>query len=518
MLPFPYFRDHPDIHKMGYFPIFLLLLVALVSCVSPAPELPTSIRPNVLFMIADDWSYPHAGDLGDPVVRTPTFDWIARSGVLFHNAYCASPSCSPSRASMLTGKYPHELGAGGNLWSVYPSNQGNFVDQLRTHGYFTGSSRKGWGPGDYKRAGYENNPAGQSYSDFKSFYDQKPSEQPFFFWFGSSDPHRIYETNTGVRSGMDPDKVIVPPFLPDVPCVRNDILDYYYEVERFDRECGNIIDFLTSKGELENTLVVITSDNGMPFPRAKANLYDFGTRMPLAICWLSALRPNQIVQDFVSHVDLAPTIMEAAQVPIPDDISGSSLLPDQSSNWVRDKVFIERERHANVRKGDLSYPMRAIRTHEYLYIRNFEPDRWPAGDPETYISVGQYGDVDNSISKFLIMAMENKKMSPDLFSLTFAKRPAEELYDVREDPGNLINLASNASHESARRELSKELESWMISTNDPRAADPRTIYWDTVEYTPRYQSYDFDLAEELEKYQMEVQDGGRFVSKACQIE
>lgn len=503
--------------KMGYFPIFLSILIAFGSCVNPISELPISSRPNVLFMIADDWSYPHAGILGDPVVRTPSFDWVARSGVLFHNAYCASPSCSPSRASILTGMFPHQLGAGGNLWSVYPSGHANFVDQLRSHGYFTGSTRKGWGPGDFQRAGYRHNPAGESFADFTSFYSQKPSDKPFFFWFGSSDPHRIYETNTGVRSGMDPAKVIVPPFLPDMPCVRNDILDYYYEVERFDRECGNIIDFLKSKGELENTLVMITSDNGMPFPRAKANLYDYGTRMPLAICWLSALRPNQVVQEFVSHVDLAPTILEAAQVPIPDDLAGSSLLPDQSSHPSRDIVFIERERHANVRKGNLSYPMRAIRTHDYLYIRNFQPDRWPAGDPETHVSVGQYGDVDNSISKFLIMAMENKSMNPDLFSLAFAKRPAEELFFIEEDHGNMINVIKDERHAKALSDLKEKLDAWMIATHDPRAEEPNTIYWDTVEYTPNYQRYNFDLNEQLENYQMEISDRGRYVSKSCEL-
>ncbi|MEM7381350.1 MAG: sulfatase, partial [Bacteroidota bacterium] len=418
---------------------------------------------NIVFMIADDWSYPHAGVYGDEVVRTPTFDSLGKEGVLFENAFCAAPSCSPSRAAILSGRYPHQLEDAGNLWSVISNEHPNWVSMLEQAGYHTGKSRKGWGPGDYKRGGYVHNPAGKDYVDFNAFLEERTPGQAFCYWFGSNDPHRVYDTNSGIKTGMDPLSVEVPGFLPDKNCVRNDILDYYFEVERFDRECGNIISTLKKEGLLENTMVVMTSDNGMPFPRAKANLYDYGTRMPLAIYWKGRVIPGTKIKSMVNLIDLAPTFLEAAGLKIPETLSGRSLISEMSGNTTtaqRDTVFLERERHANVRKGNLSYPSRAVRTEEYLYIRNFEPDRWPAGDPQTHQSVGQFGDVDNSISKFLIMR-EGSSGNGDYFDLAFGKRPEEELYILSEDPYNLNNVAPKPEFETVIKTFRLSLENWM---------------------------------------------------------
>ncbi|MEM9888059.1 MAG: sulfatase [Bacteroidota bacterium] len=474
--------------------------------------------PNIVFLIADDWSYPHAGIYGDRVVRTPTFDFLAENGALFHHAYCASPSCSPSRASILTGRYPHQNESAGNLWSVFPSKFPNWVSSLEKTGYFTGKERKGWAPGDFEAGGYAHNPAGKNFSSFRDFLDARPEEQAFCYWFGSSDPHRVYETNAGVKSGMDKDLVEVPEFLPDLDCVRNDLLDYYFEVERFDRECGNILQQLKAAGELENTIVVMTSDNGMPFPRAKANLYDYGTRMPLAIYWQGEIQKGIAINDFVNFVDFAPSFLEAAGLNIPKTVAGSSfwdILKGKKSQTNRQQVFLERERHANVRKGDLSYPMRAIRTHDFLYIRNFEPNRHPAGDPKTHISVGQYGDIDNSITKFLMMDMEGKEAELDYFSLTFEKRPAEELYDVKNDPFQLQNLADDKRYDKNMKDLRARLASWMKIHEDLRATSPQTTYWDTVRYTPKYQFYDYDLRQSIEDYNLLVRQAGRLDSLKC---
>ncbi len=502
--------------------IFILFWFLIIpGCASEGQKAKIDLpQPNILFLIADDWSYPHAGIYGDPVVRTPTFDQLADDGALFTNAYCASPSCSPSRAAILTGRYPHQLGSGGNLWSVISGQYPNWVSILASNGYHTGMNQKGWGPGDFQAGGYQQNPAGQAHGSFVEFYDNKKDDQPFSFWFGSTDPHRPYEVNSGIRTGMNRDEVLLPGFLPDHDCVRNDILDYYFEVERFDRECGQILRFLAEKGELDNTLIIMTSDNGMPFPRAKANLYDYGTRMPLAISWKVKIREKQILDPFINFVDLAPTILEAAGLTKPDEFSGKSLLPllegqpyDQD---YRDQVFIERERHANVRKGDLSYPMRGIRNSKYLYIRNMMPDRWPAGDPEVHQSVGQYGDVDNSISKFMVMQYPGRTGKIDHFNLTFGKRPGEELYDVQIDPYNLNNLVFDPAYHGTRDDLRVQLDEWMMTTNDLRYEDPRSIYWDTVRYTPEYQHSNFDLRQEIANYTMEVPAGyGRFIEQGC---
>ena len=477
----------------------LTCLVSLVGCVSEeTTQTGTPEQPNILFLIADDWSYPHAGVLGDPVILTPSFDRLAREGGLFHQAYCASPSCSPSRAAILSSRYPHQLKSGGNLWSVIRSEFPTWVGELEKNGYHTGRQHKGWAPGDFRAGGFEENPAGKAFDTFDAFLEEREPDQPFCFWFGSFDPHRDYEPNTGVKTGMDAGAVEVPSFLPDLPCVRNDILDYLFEVERFDRECGQILRILEERGELENTLVIMTSDNGMPFPRSKANLYDFGTRMPLAMRWPGQISAGTVLNGFTNSVDLGPTILEAASVPIPETFSGESLWSVLSGAPGRSAVFLERERHANVRAGNLSYPSRAVRDEDFLYIRNFEPDRWPAGDPSVHQSIGQYGDVDNSITKFLIMNMEGKETQLPYFDLSFSKRPEEELYDLQKDPHQLRNLSTDGAYEAVLREYRSKLSAWMETHTDLRAVDPQTMYWDTVRYTPDYQHQNFSLEGELE--------------------
>ncbi|WP_296705314.1 sulfatase [Algoriphagus sp.] len=484
---------------MKQYPLSLILLFFF--CFSALSQ---EKKPNILFLIADDWSYPHAGVYGDPVVRTPTFDRLAAEGALFANAYTASPSCSPSRASVLLGRYPHQNEDGGNLWSEFPAQYPSYVSILEEAGYFTGSTRKGWGPGEFKVSGLEHNPAGKSFEDFKTFLSQKENDQPFTFWFGSTDPHRTYVTNTGIQTGMSLEDVQVPGFFPDNDCVRNDILDYYFEIERFDRECGQLIKMLEELGELDNTIIVMTSDNGMPFPRAKATLYDYGTRMPLAIRYPEKIKQGTVINDFVNFIDFAPSFVEAAGLN-QETMSGQSLWPllaGEKQN--RDQVYLERERHANVRKGDLSYPIRAIRDHKYLYIRNMMPERNPAGDPTVHQSVGQYGDIDNSITKFLIMNLEGKSISgePDYFKLAFEKRPEVELYDVIADPFQLNNLADDASYKMVKNDMGKILQEWMENTGDLRASEPRSLYWDNVRYTPDYQLQDYDFQQKIKEYKI----------------
>lgn len=481
----------------------IVLLITLFST-PQTPEEKRASQPNILFLIADDWSFPHAGVYGDPVVRTPTFDRLAAEGALFTNAYTASPSCSPSRAAILLGRYPHQNQDGGNLWSEFPEQYPTYVNLLEKDGYFTGSTRKGWGPGEYEVSGLAHNPAGKTYEDFKSFLAQKPKNQAFTFWFGSTDPHREYGTNSGIQSGMALEDVQVPGFFPDVDCVRNDILDYYFEVERFDRECGQLIKMLEEAGELDNTIIVMTSDNGMPFPRAKANLYDYGTRMPLVIRWPEKVRAGTVINEFVNFVDFAPSFVEAAGLSA-ETMNGQSLWPLLAGEKQdRDQVYLERERHANVRKGNLSYPMRAVRDHEYLYIRNMMPERNPAGDPKVHQSVGQYGDVDNSITKYLIMEMEGKSISgtPDYFKLAFGKRPEEELYNVIADPYQLTNLADEKNYETVKVKMRKKLQTWMEESGDLRASDPRSLYWDEVRYTPNYQMKEFDFQQGIKDYRI----------------
>lgn len=445
---------------------------------------PSAIKPpNIVLIVADDWSHPHAGIYGDRTVRTPNFDRIAREGARFTHAFAAAPSCTPSRAALLTGQAVHRLEQGGNLWGFLPESYAVYPDLLEAAGYAVGFSGKGWGPGRFEPGGRSRNPAGPAFKAFDDFLQQRPTGRPFSFWIGSTDPHRPYEAGAGAKSGLAADGVEVPPFLPDTREVREDLLDYYFEVERFDRQVGQVLESLERAALLETTIVVVTSDNGMAFPRAKANVYDAGARVPLAIRWPGVATPGRTVDSFVTLADLAPTLLEAAGLKPADTMTARSLAPLLRGESVggRDRVFIERERHANVRRGDLSYPVRAIRTEDYLYIRNLRPDRWPAGDPQQYVSVGPFGDIDGGPTKSLLMDRRSDPAIARLFDLATAKRPAEELYDLRRDPHQLENVAGKPEHKAAQQRLRGDLDRWMRETGDPRAQsdDDR---WDKFPY------------------------------------
>jgi arylsulfatase A-like enzyme len=443
------------------------MVAAVISIDAQKP----ATRPNILFIIADDWSFPHAGVYGDRVVRTPHFDRVAREGALFMHAYAAAPSCTPSRASLLVGRPVHQLEEGGNLWGYLPAKFDAYPDLLEQAGYIIGSTRKGWGPGNFEAGGRKRNPAGPVFESFDAFMEKMPKDRPFCFWFGPTDPHRPYDVGSGAQSGMKPEAVAVPPFLPDTPEVRSDILDYYFEVTRMDRDAGQIIARLETAGQLDNTIVVWTSDNGMPFPRAKANLYDGGTHVPLAIRFPRAIAAGRRLDHFVVLTDVAPTLLEAAGLRPNPEMTGRSLMPlvTGRQQGSRDRVFLERERHANVRRGDLSYPSRAVRTNNFLYVRNLRPDRWPAGDPDKYFSVGDFGDIDGGATKDLLLARRTERSIVRYFKLATDKRPEEELYDLRKDPAQLDNVAMKPEYGEARRKLRDSLDRWMRDTRDPRA-------------------------------------------------
>jgi len=459
-------------------------IVALVlfcsSCLlGPRPgEAAEQKRPNILFAIADDWGWPHAGAYGDPVVKTPTFDRLAREGLLFHHAYVSSPSCTPSRGAALTGQWHWRLEAGGNLWSVFPDRFAVYPELLEAAGYEVGRSGKGWGPGRTETPGREL--AGKPFGSFQAFLKARTEGKPFCFWLGSSDPHRPYRKGSGAASGMDPDKVHLFGCFPDAAEVRSDVADYYFEVQRFDRLVGAAIASLEEIGELDNTFVVMTSDNGMPFPRCKSNLYDSGTRMPLAVRWPGKIKAGRTVDDFVSFTDFAPTFLEAAGLKPPAAMTGRSLmkvLTSEESGRVdpqRDFVLVGKERHCPAQEApDMGgYPCRAIRTHEFLYIRNFRPDRWPAGTPnwrKAAFKNAWYGDCDNGPTKMYMVENRDKdELHRRLFELAFGKRPAEELYDLKIDPEQLENMAADPAYAEIRKRLDRQLVRTLQATNDPR--------------------------------------------------
>ena len=325
-------------------------------------------------------------------------------------------------------------------------------------------------------------------NSFRRFLKERADKSaPFFFWYGSQEPHRSYQRGIGRANGIDPDQVTVPDFLPDDSVVREDMADYYYEIAWFDRQLGEILRALEESGELENTIVIVTSDNGMPFPRAKANLYEYGTHMPLAVRWGTKVRPSRQIDDFISSTDFAPTLLEAAGLKVPEVMSGQSfldiLLAEASGQVVpeRNTVFTGIERHTYCRPGGLGYPIRAVRQGDWTYILNFEPDRWPAGHPRfASPHQGFYGDIDAGPTMDFLLQHQQKPAVKPYFALATAKRPHEELYRLTDDPFQLTNLAEDAQYQTKKDSLHTILMQHLAKTDDPRARGEAP--WDHYPY------------------------------------
>lgn len=484
--------------------LFIVVLITLTGVDVDAQD----TRPNILFVISDDQSYPHASAYGSEFIETPAFDRIADEGVLFTNAFSASPGCSPSRAAILTGRYPWQLEEAGTHASLFPQKFTVLPDLLEDTGYKVGYTGKGWGPGDWEASGREKNPAGSAFQDetmdppynfiretdyaanFQTFLEQRSNDERFFFWMGTSEPHRPFEKGIGMKSGKKIEDVSVPEYLPDTPEVRSDLLDYAVEIEWFDEHLGEAIALLEETGELENTLIIVTSDNGMAFPRAKANLYEDGTHVPLAIRWGEQVPGGRVISDLVSLIDVMPTILDASGVDHPGEyeMTGMSLLEILRSekegilNTSREAVFSGRERHSSSRWNNLGYPQRAIRTHQYLYIRNFAPERWPAGSPRR-IENGEltpmhsaYHDIDAAPTLDVMTKQADDPYLNRYLYLAVGKRPAEELYDIENDPDCINNLALNPKFEEITERLRNRLTKMLEETGDPLTAGNLEIW------------------------------------------
>jgi len=449
-------------------------------------------RPNILFCISDDQSYVHAGANGDPVVQTPAFDRVAREGIRFTHAFCDAPTCGPSRSAILTGQHIWRLEEAGNIHSTLPKKFNTYTELLQGSGYAVGYTGKGWSPGRLNAGGREANPAGRQFTNrklknrlkamsdldyaanFGDFLKQVDKGQPFCFWLGTYEPHRGFDLGNGKRNAKDPSKVIVPPIFPDHPTVRSDILDYYMEIEHFDQMVARSMKLLEISGQLDNTIIVVTSDHGMPFPRAKASLYDAGSRVPLAIRWPDGIiDPGRVYDGPVNLSELAPTFLTATGLPVPKMMTARGLMDiikDRPSGN-HNAAFIAMERHDGCREGGKGYPCRAIRTNKFLYILNHEPGRWPAGNPNREFCARYipFGEVDSSPTKTLLMDNKDESGFKRYYDLAFAKRPSEELYLIDKDPEQVVNLANQPEYKAIQKKLSKQLREKLIQTKDPRA-------------------------------------------------
>ena len=460
-------------------------------------------RPNILFALADDWGYGHAGAYGCAWVKTPAFDRVARDGVLFTHAFTPTGKCAPSRASILTGRNPWQLKAAANHWCYFPPEFKTYAEALEESGYFVGRTLKGWSPGVAKDAsGQERHMAGRPFNkrkltppakgisnndyaaNFEDFLDAAPKGKPWSFWFGCVEPHRGYEYGSGVaKGGKKPSDIPrVPGFWPDNETVRNDLLDYAFEIEHFDTHLGRMLAALERRGLLDNTLVVVTGDNGMPFPRDKGQAYYDSNHLPLAVMWKGAIKTaGRKVDDYVSFIDLAPTFIEVAglawdktgMAPAQGRSLADILFSDKSGqvDSVRDHVLVGRERNDIGRPRDEGYPVRGIVKGERLYLHNFEPSRWPACNPET-----GYLDVDGSPTKTEVLLARNNPAAKACWDACFGIRGAEELYDLRSDPDCLSNLAGQEMSRPLQDSLQSQLFSELRAQQDPRVLGSGKIF------------------------------------------
>ncbi|WP_425617584.1 sulfatase-like hydrolase/transferase [Anatilimnocola sp. NA78] len=498
-------------------------------------------KPNIVFAFADDWgryasAYAAVDGPGTPndVVKTPNFDSVAKEGVLFRRAFVSAPSCTPCRSALLSGQHFWRTGRASILrGAVWDYSQPAYPLILNEAGYHIGETYKVWGPGTpndapygngkfaYEKAGGRFNQFSQNVTklvaggteleaakqtlydevgkNFDAFLAARQADQPFCYWFGPTNVHRKWIKGSGKKLwGIEPDSLQgkLPAFLPDVPEMREDFADYLGEAQAFDAALGVLLKRLEAAGELDNTLVVVSGDHGPPgFPHGKCNLYDFGSNVSLAIRWGGA-KSGRVVDDLVSLTDLAPTFLEAAGQPIPERMTGHSLvklLKSDKSGQVepeRNAVFIGRERHVeNARADFMPYPQRAIRTHDYLYIINFKPDRWPLGDPyrldgdnvptateiteETRVTLP---DEDAGPAKAWLVGVRNDPKWKAHFDWVYGKRPREELYDLRKDPHQLKNVAADAAYAQARAKMEEQLLGELRRTGDPRLADDGKFY------------------------------------------
>jgi len=467
------------------------------------PNFSASVRPNILFAIADDASWKHFGAYGCNWVKTPAFDRIAAEGLLFNNAYVPNAKCSPSRSCILTGRNSWQLEEAVSHLPFFPEKFGTYAEALDSSGYWVGATGKPWAPGDQgTRNGVPRQLAGQKFDqfslepparfiskidysrNFEDFLDKRPEGEPFCFWYGGSEPHRAYDYGAALRltdrklSDIDE----VPPFWPDVDSVRTDMLDYAYEIEYFDGHLDCMIATLEAAGELDNTIIVVTADNGMPFPRIKGQVYEYSNHLPLAIRWPKGIiNAGRKIEDFVNFIDLAPTFLEAAGVK-PEAtgmqaITGRSLsdiFQSEKDGMVtdyRDYVLVGKERHDVGRPDDQGYPVRGIFKEDYLYLKNFHPERWPVGNPET-----GYLNTDGSPTKSYILNSRRVGKVQSWWQLNFGKRTGEEIYNVREDPFCLNNLADNPEVQEQKKAMIATMTEQLMLQKDPRMTGNAQVF------------------------------------------
>lgn len=459
------------------------LLLTLLASVAGADDLAADARPNFVVFIADDVSWNDLGAYGNWAARTPNIDRLAAEGLVFTNAFLTASSCSPSRASIMTARYPHNTGEASELHRPWAAHLPTFPELLRVAGYHTASAGKYHMSQHeqedgttrlsqaFDRVEEETRVPGNSggHGHWLAVTRERPRGQPFFLWLAAIDAHRAWdgdeEWDAETYGPMhDPDSVIVPPFMVDTPSTRADLASYYNEVTRFDHFVGLVVDELRAQGVLDDTVVVVMADNGRPFPRAKTRLHDAGMKTPLVVRWPGGIPAGgQHREGLVSAIDLGPTVLELAGVPAAEAMQGVSLAPMLADPGARPRrlAFSEHNWHDYEAHG------RAVRDLDgYLYIRNARPEKAWLGPAD---SVGSPSHLD------LLAA---PKRTPPQADVLREPRPEEELYRTPTDPAQVIDLVAEPAHAAKLAELRRVMDEWQAVTGDSAPEDFTPDYFD----------------------------------------
>ncbi|MHB9048675.1 MAG: sulfatase family protein [Pirellulales bacterium] len=460
---------------------FTLVALALLAAAVSGADARAAERPNILVVLSDDHSAPHAGCYGNKDIRTPNIDRLAAEGLRFDRAYVACPQCVPSRAAIMTGRSPVAI-AMTRFSAPLPADVAIYPELLRAAGYFSGVAGRTYhldGSGDQppetkkvldayqlrtfpKRLDYVKT-AGrreQILAQYTEFLDQVPQGKPFFLQLCFSDPHRPLDQNA-IPQPHAPTELSLPAHYPDTPLVREDFARYYDEIARFDGDFGRVLAILKERGLEGNTVVIFMGDNGASQLRGKGTLYEFGIHVPLVVRWPGKVKPNSATAEIVSAEDLAPTLLEAAGVSVPKEMTGRSfvkLLRGEPFEG-RKYVFAARGAHGSGLPGntaafDLSRCV-VTKTHKLIYNALWQLPYTPV-------------DFNNdAFWKDLKQLNQEGKLTPELSRVYFSPtRPMFELYDLANDPREFKNLIGKPEGVPIARELKAVLQEWMILNRD----------------------------------------------------
>lgn len=423
------------------------------------------IQPNFIVVIGDDISQEDFGCYGHPFIHTPNVDKLAAEGIRFDAAFLTASSCSPSRISILSGRYPHNTGA-QHLHLPLAGDAITIPKMLKQAGYYTAQAGK-WHFGEAINDHFDRREDGKpSGSEFwLDVLRERPRDKPFFMWLASSDAHRTWSAQD-IDNPHTIEDVIVPPFLLDTPEFREDFAQYYNEVSRLDSNLGKVREELQRQGVADNTMILFMADNGRPYARCKNSNYDSGLKTPFVISYPPITESNlgKSSDSLVSSIDIAPTIMELAGIDKPQTFQGVSfvaILKDPDTR-TREQVFGEKNWH------DFQGHERSVRTAKFLYIRNSFPDLElvPAAD---CWKDGQYAK---------ILELDAAGNLPPNFDWVGKHRPAEVLFEVEKDPQQIHNLSQNPEYQAVLNEMRERLDQWVEATGDVVPENPVPDFFD----------------------------------------